>query len=42
MVALEILDYNDLNLNSLKKLKSKNKNKNMLKCWNGIHNGGKF
>jgi len=42
MVALENLDCNDLNLNSLKKLKWKNKNQDMLKCWNGIHNGGKF
>jgi hypothetical protein len=42
MVALENLDYNDLNLNSLKELEWKNKTQDMLKCWNGIHNGGKF
>jgi len=36
------LDCNDLNLNSLKKLEWKNNNQDMLKCWNGIHNGDKF
>jgi hypothetical protein len=42
MVTLENLDCNDLNLNSLKELEWETKNQDMLKCWNGIHNGGKF